>query len=183
MGLVFVVFTLVRTKLPHYTLPAFPWIAAWLACELDRAGIEDRRFRRWALGAAAVLGLVAGVALPWASRRVIAHDLHRVATPLLQPRTAVATLGFHEPSIYWYLRPDEGPWVRHLQTTEEAARFMGEPGPRMIVVLGHPKGVASQLEERFPDAHATEARGWSPVNGKVVRLRVLVRGGDVRDEE
>ena len=32
--LMFVVFTLVRTKLPHYTLPAFPILAFWLALRL-----------------------------------------------------------------------------------------------------------------------------------------------------
>ena len=175
-ALVFVVFTLVRTKLPHYTLPAFPWIAAWLACELDRAGTDSRRFLRLAGGAALVLGLLAGVALPWASRFVVARDLHRVAAPLLQQRMAVATLGFQEPSIYWYLRPNDGPWVRHLQTEDEAARFLAEPGPRMLVALGYRRTAASRLGERFPDAHVEEAGGWSPVNGRVIRLKVIVRG-------
>jgi 4-amino-4-deoxy-L-arabinose transferase-like glycosyltransferase len=175
-ALVFVVFTVVRTKLPHYTLPAFPWIAVWLACELDRAGTDHRRFLRLAGGAALVLGLLAGIALPWASRFIIARDLQRVAVPLLQQRMAVATLGFQEPSIYWYLRPNDGPWVRHLQTEDEATRFLAEPGPRMIVVLGDLTTTASRLEDRFPGARSTKARGWNPVNGKVVVLRVIVRG-------
>lgn len=175
VALVFVVFTLVRTKLPHYTLPAFPWLAAWLACALDRAGTPPRRFASLAGGATLVLGLLAGIALPWASRFVIARDLHRVATPLLQPRMAVATLGFQEPSTYWYLRPDDGPWIRHLETEDDANRFLAEPGPRMIVVLGYLKAVASRLEARFPDTHASVARGWSPVNGKIVSVRVITR--------
>lgn len=174
-ALVFVVFTLVRTKLPHYTLPAFPWIAAWLACELDRAGMNRRRFLRLAGGAALVLGLVAGIALPWASRFLIARDLQRVAAPLLQQGMPVATLGFQEPSIYWYLRPDDGPWVRHLQTEDEAARFLADPGPRMILMLGPLKEFVSRLEGLFPDARASEARGWNPVNGRIVSVHVIAR--------
>ncbi len=174
-ALVFVVFTLVRTKLPHYTLPAFPWIAAWLACELDRVGMDPRRFLRLAGVSALVLGLLAGIALPRASRIVIARDLQRVAAPLLQPRMAVATLGFQEPSIYWYLRPDDGPWVRHLQTEDDAARFLAQPGPRMVLVLGQLRAVASRLEGRFPDARTALAQGWNPVNGRIVAVHVIER--------
>ncbi len=32
--IVFAVFSCVRTKLPHYTMPAFPCIALWLALQL-----------------------------------------------------------------------------------------------------------------------------------------------------
>ena len=88
---------------------------------------------------------------------------------------AVATLGFQEPSIYWYLRPDDGPWVRHLQTEDDAARFLAHPGPRMVLVLGQLKAVASRLEGRFPDARTALAQGWNPVNGRIVSVHVIER--------
>ena len=43
---VFVVFTLIRTKLPHYTLPAFPLIALWLGKTLALDGTDTARIRR-----------------------------------------------------------------------------------------------------------------------------------------
>jgi 4-amino-4-deoxy-L-arabinose transferase-like glycosyltransferase len=36
-ALVFAVFTMVRTKLPHYTLPAFPLLSLWLAMRITQA--------------------------------------------------------------------------------------------------------------------------------------------------
>jgi 4-amino-4-deoxy-L-arabinose transferase-like glycosyltransferase len=172
-ALVFVVFTLVRTKLPHYTLPAFPWLAAWLGCELDRGGMTSRAMARLAGGAALVLGLLAGVVVPWASTRLIAHDMAKAAVPLLRPGMAVATLGFQEPSVYWYLRPDGGPWVRHLEDEPEAIRFMEEGGPRMLVVSD--SAVASRVAARFPDVRRGEAAGWNPVRGRRVTLWLLAR--------
>ena len=43
-GIIFVIFTLVSTKLPHYTLPAFPLLALLLAPVWNQgAAVESRR--------------------------------------------------------------------------------------------------------------------------------------------
>ena len=173
-ALVFVVFTLVRTKLPHYTLPAFPLLAVWLAVQLDREGIPGRRVARRAGIAALALAGLAGAILPWVSPRLIARDLQRVAHPLVGPGCAVATVGFGEPSVYWYLRPDDGPWVRHLADEAEATAFLREPGPRLLVVSD--PALADALAVRFPAAERASASGWNPVNGRRVRLSLLATG-------
>ena len=173
-ALVFVVFTLVRTKLPHYTLPAFPLLAVWLAVQLDREGIPARRLARIAGGAALVLALLAGVILPWVSSRLVARELQRVATPLIRPGCAVATVGFGEPSVYWYLRPDDGPWVRHLADDAEAEAFLRSPGPRLVVVSDPSR--ADALAARVPGLKRANASGWSPVNGRRVGLSLLAGG-------
>lgn len=172
-ALVFVVFTLVRTKLPHYTLPAFPLLAAWLARALDREGMAPARLARLGGGAALVLGCVAGVGLPWAAPRLLARDVARAAAPWMKPGCAVATLGYQEPSLYWSLRPDDGPWVRHLASEAEASDFLRQPGPRLLVVSD--PGVAGRLEAGDPGLQRAEARGWNPVNGRSVRLALLGR--------
>ncbi len=53
-AIIFLIFTLVKTKLPHYTLPAFPLIALFLArhwtpegaalSKAPTAAVENRRF-------------------------------------------------------------------------------------------------------------------------------------------
>jgi hypothetical protein len=86
---------------------------------------------------------------------------------------AVATLGFQEPSVYWYLHPDDGPWVRHLEDEPEAIRFMEGGGPRMLVVSD--SAVASRVAARFPDVRRGEAAGWNPVRGRRVSLWLLAR--------
>jgi len=52
-GLVFLVFTLVRTKLPHYTLPAFPGLALWLARVEAAGGLKG-----WRVGKPVILAVV-----------------------------------------------------------------------------------------------------------------------------
>src|SRR5260370_16840541 len=39
IGIIFIIFTLVKTKLPHYTLPAFPLLALLLPRHWHRASI------------------------------------------------------------------------------------------------------------------------------------------------
>jgi 4-amino-4-deoxy-L-arabinose transferase-like glycosyltransferase len=52
--IVFVVFSLVKTKLPHYTMPAFPCMALWLALQL-RAEANAFAWFQWRFAAMVVL--------------------------------------------------------------------------------------------------------------------------------
>src|SRR5436309_8806287 len=44
IAIIFIIFTLVSTKLPHYTLPAFPLLALLLARHWQEAALPNRRF-------------------------------------------------------------------------------------------------------------------------------------------
>ena len=99
----------------------------------------------------------------------------RVATPLLRPGCAVATVGFNEPSVYWYLRPDDGPWVRHLADEAEAEAFLRGAGPRLLVMSD--PSLADALAARVPGLQRTNASGWNPVNGRRVGLALLAGKG------
>ncbi|MDQ2660220.1 MAG: hypothetical protein M3Y03_07340, partial [Verrucomicrobiota bacterium] len=57
-AVIFLIFTLVRTKLPHYTLPAFPLLALLLAKTLSPLTNTARFVRRTAF-----VGLVGGMAI------------------------------------------------------------------------------------------------------------------------
>ena len=172
---VFVVFTLIRTKLPHYTLPAFPLIALWLGKTLALDGTESSRIRRLAIPAALILVLIGGPGVGHFAQRLPVPRLAQDCRPWIGPTTEIATLGFDEPSVYWYFRPSGGPWVRHLRDESEALEFLARPGSRICVL---PEGEAfHRLGSRFPELRAPAASGFNPANGKRVTLRALVRTG------
>lgn len=170
---VFVVFTLIRTKLPHYTLPAFPLIALWLGKALAIDPSAFRIFRRMAVTTALVLGLVAGPGLWLFGRMLPVPPLAEAVRSRIGPKTEIATLGFAEPSVYWYFRPTGGPWVRHLDDEAQALEFLGRSGSRLCIL---PEGESfGRLTARFPELQTLRADGFNPANGKRVGLRILLR--------
>ena len=172
---VFLVFTLIRTKLPHYTLPAFPLMALWLGKTIAERPQCHRSFRRFTAITLAVLLLVA---LPGAwmfSSLLPVPRLARELRPWTHPSTELASLEFHEPSLYWYVRPTGGPWIRHLGDEAAAREFLAQPGSRICVL---PDGeVFRRLASTFPELRRVGAGGFNPANGKRVELRALVRIG------
>jgi 4-amino-4-deoxy-L-arabinose transferase-like glycosyltransferase len=147
-ALVFAVFTLAATKLPHYTLPAFPCLALWLA---RRAAAP----RRWAWGVAAMtcLAAVAIALFPFARSRMLAANLWREAEPVLRPDTQVAALGFEEPSLVWEFRRVVTNPVQFI-ALPQAAAFLRGPAPRCLVL---------------PTKDWDDARFIHPAGARVVR--------------
>ncbi len=79
-----VAFSLAANKLPHYVLPALPFVAAWLGRAADRLWEQDRVSPpRWAAPLAGALGGGALAVLAWLAGR------SRLA-PFLPPATAAA---------------------------------------------------------------------------------------------
>ena len=58
-AVIVVIFTIVKTKLPHYILPAFPLLSILLARHWLASGATERTLRRWSLLTAAVMVCVA----------------------------------------------------------------------------------------------------------------------------
>ena len=102
--LVFVVFSCVRTKLPHYTMPAFPCLALWLALQINR---EDNSFawfgKRFAAMTLLILVLMLGLA-PVARNYLLTENLWRKVKPLVRAETKVGCFGYTEPSLVWKFR-------------------------------------------------------------------------------
>src|SRR5436305_11767934 len=70
IAIIFIIFTLIKTKLPHYTLPAFPLLALLLARHWQGAAIANRRsrFRTMAIVTAFVWVAIALVIPPMVAR-------------------------------------------------------------------------------------------------------------------
>ncbi len=176
--LVLVVFSLVRTKLPHYTLPAYPLLAVWIATRLAADGAPARGVVLKAGGQIAVVAAIAFFGTPLLRERLPVRGLVAEASPWIDPGSEVATVGFDEPSAVWYLRARTRGFVRHLKP-DELDEFLAGKGPRLCLVAEGPK-TADPLS-RWSGLRRFESSGINIANGKAVRLRLLVREADPLD--
>jgi 4-amino-4-deoxy-L-arabinose transferase-like glycosyltransferase len=169
--LVFGIFTLSRTKLPHYTLPAFPMLALLIAAWWERARSEEV-FRKAVAATSGSLLLVAlcGSALmrPWFPTEALFEQVR----PLLRPEMKLASVDYHEPSLVWTFRREIAGFHTPLKASK-AARWLAEPGPRLLVLP------ADRVEELFPSMPAGverfESRGFWLTKGRWVELALLAK--------
>lgn len=101
---VFVVFTLVKTKLPHYTIPAFPVISLWLARQIS----GEKKLPAWFVSRLAavtvfILVLTLGV-FSYARGSLLTLNLWQAARPYVAPATKIGCYGYIEPSLVWKFR-------------------------------------------------------------------------------
>ena len=126
IAVIFVIFTLVSTKLPHYTLPAFPLLALLLARHWHQESpVETRRFlfRTIAVATACVWIAVALVVPQIVARFFPAYQLFQVSRASLQPNMQFAAVEFQEPSLVWYFRSRVQGFLTPLKK-RRAAEFM-----------------------------------------------------------
>ena len=168
VGIIFVIFTLIKTKLPHYTLPAFPLLAL-----LAAQHVESERFLKSAAIFAVCFYLAVGlVAAPFAARFFPAAELYRQARADLKPGMEFGAVDFQEPSLVWYFRSTVKGWMTPLKP-KNAADFMQKSEPRFIILPG-------QLGE---DVFANRPETWQEFStgglniakGKRVVLRLFLK--------
>lgn len=126
---VFLVFTLIQTKLPHYVLPAFPMLAVLVA--------RQAAFSQWRQGllgiSLALYLLIALVGFPAIEPEFLSKSIAKIALPLVSPETRTASINYDEQSLIWYLREKTRPFHRRLDSSG-FADFMNRPGPALCVV-------------------------------------------------
>ena len=174
-GIIFVIFTLVSTKLPHYTLPAFPLLALLLARHWNQgAAVENRRsvFPTVAIAIACVWISIAIVVPPMVARFFPAYQLFQVSRPSLQPTMQFAAVEFQEPSLVWYFRSGVQGFLTPLNK-RRAAEFMSAPNPRFIVL---PTPVAGELFANPPESwRFFTVSGFNIAKGKRVDLTLVLK--------
>lgn len=138
--LTFGIFTLSRTKLPHYTLPAFPFMALLLAMlwhwTLPDRGV--RRVHRVAVWAAGMLVALALIGFPLIRPLFPTPALHAKIRPMLTPETALGAIDYNEPSIVWSFRADIRPFMESVKE-RKAVEWITSPGPRVLILSGEMK--------------------------------------------
>jgi hypothetical protein len=175
IGIVFVIFTLIATKLPHYTLPAFPLLALLLARHWQGvAAIKNHGslFRTIAISAACFWIAIALVIPPLVTRFFPAYQLFQESRSYLQPNMQFASVEFEEPSLVWYFRSRVQSFLTRLNK-KNAVDFMSRSGPRFVVV---PTALVQTLFPNHPQAwRAFSTRGFNIAKGKRVDLTLVLK--------
>jgi 4-amino-4-deoxy-L-arabinose transferase-like glycosyltransferase len=131
--IVFVVFSCVRTKLPHYTMPAFPCIALWLALQIGRQ--QDalawcgKRFAGMAIFILAVMLVFFSMARPY----ILTENLWGKLRPEVRAETKVGCFAYTEPSLVWKFRSVITNTVT-LGSAKQEASFLTNTPPYILVL-------------------------------------------------
>ena len=168
-GVTFIVFTLVKTKLPHYTLPAFPLLALLLARMLlaeNSAGF----LRKCAIATASALFAIALVVPPFIAHIFPAYALFEKSREGLKPEMEFGAVDFMEPSLVWYFRSRAKGFLTPLKK-RETPDFMAKPGPRFVVL---PSDNAVLLEPPG-SGKMFSIHGFNIPKGKNVDLTLLLK--------
>jgi 4-amino-4-deoxy-L-arabinose transferase-like glycosyltransferase len=173
IAIIFTIFTFVSTKLPHYTLPAFPLLALLLARHW-RPAANGRRsvFARIALTTACVWIVIALVVPPTVSRFFPAYQLFQVSRASLETNMQFAAVEFQEPSLVWYFRSRVKGFLMPLNK-RRAAEFMSDPDPRFIVL---PTPVAGAVFQNPPQAwRFFTVSGFNIAKGKRIDVTLVMK--------
>lgn len=169
---VFALFSGLRTKLPHYTFPAFPALTILWAHLWVKEGLPGRPL---ALGASfmVILSLVVSfIVFPHISDSFVSKNLVQKCAPALTADMKLASVNYNEPSLVWYFRKYLKPWHQALNEAE-ILPFMRREGPRACVV---PTELAGRLWDPLPAGwRRVQAQGWNIAKGKPVDITALIK--------
>lgn len=168
-AVVFVVFSLVVTKLPHYTVPAFPCIALWLALRLAGEPNFDAWFGKRIAGMAIFIAVLMFGFFPFARHYFLTENLWRAVRGQVRPETKVGCYGFTESSLVWRFRTVITNTVV-LGEEKHAADFLTNPPPCILVL-------PTRDLAKLPDTNGLQihARGLDIVKFKNWDLTAIVR--------
>jgi 4-amino-4-deoxy-L-arabinose transferase-like glycosyltransferase len=169
--IVFVVMSLVKTKLPHYTLPAFPLLSLLFARHLFH--ISSPQFaKRCAIGAVATVLAVDFIAFPLLAPTFPSAQLYKMSRNDLLPEMDFANIDYAEPSVVWYFRSRAHGFFRGLNP-DQLEQFMNFPGPRFAIV---PTSVAQAFSAKIhPDWKTYRAHGFTIVKGRPTDLTLILK--------
>jgi 4-amino-4-deoxy-L-arabinose transferase-like glycosyltransferase len=167
-GIIFVIFSLIKTKLPHYTLPAFPLLALLIA----RHVVSERFLKTAAIAVGSVYLALALIAAPFADRFFPAVQLYRQARADLKSEMEFGAIEFQEPSLVWYFRSNVHGWMTPLKS-KGAAGFMQKNGARFVILP------SEMAEDAFPNPPQGWKRfstaGFNLAKGKRADLTLLLK--------
>lgn len=178
-GLIFVVFSLMVTKLPHYTLPAFPFLALVFVRRWKSVGLPENSLTKlgWIMGIAlaALTAVFVPIAMANHATPSPVGELVRMAGSDLKPETEFALVDFQEPNAIWEMRRVVKGYGRVIDDSEPAS-FLDQPGPRAVIL-------SSDLWRRFRFLHATsqpswkvyEAGGFNAAKGRFIDLTLVMK--------
>jgi 4-amino-4-deoxy-L-arabinose transferase-like glycosyltransferase len=182
IAIIFIIFTLIKTKLPHYTLPAFPLLALLLARHWQEAAVVNSerlrergrrsRFMTMAIVTGCVWIAIALAIPPMVARLFPAYQLFQESGASLQPNMQFASVEFEEPSLVWYFRSRLKGFLTPLNR-RRAPEFMSAPGSRFVIL---PTSLAGTLFANRPtDWQTFSTSGFNIAKGKRVDLTLVLK--------
>ncbi len=174
IAIIFIIFTLIKTKLPHYTLPAFSLLALLLARHWQGASIANRRssFNAIAIVTTCMWIAIALVIPPMVAPFFPAYQLFQKSRAALQLNMQFASVEFEEPSLVWYFRSRVKGFLTPLNR-RRAPEFMTAPGSRFVVL---PTPAAGTLFANGPaDWQTFSTSGFNIAKGKRVDLTLVLK--------
>lgn len=163
--LTFAIFTASRTKLPHYTLPAFPFLALLLAMWWKDAR-SSLLWRKTAVFTIAVFTVVPLFVFPIAKALSATESLLPLLDKELTAESAVALVDFREPSMVWSLRSKMSGFPEFIDEAS-VKDWLARPGPR-ICILSIEAAARIGVTSNIP-----EAAGWNFAKGKRLTLATV----------
>jgi 4-amino-4-deoxy-L-arabinose transferase-like glycosyltransferase len=168
-AVILVIFSLVKTKLPHYTLPAFPLLSLLLA---RHCVATERSWKRCAIVTTCVYLAIALVAPPFAAQFFPAAQLYRESRDYLRPEMEFGAVGYTEPSLVWYFRSRVKGWMTTLDA-DNAVQFMEKGGPRFVIL---PTELATKVYPIPPSTWKTFSTGGLNIaKGKRADLTLVLK--------
>jgi 4-amino-4-deoxy-L-arabinose transferase-like glycosyltransferase len=161
---VFAVFTLVQTKLPHYTLPCYPMLAILVA----RTAAQDRRFKTVLVAATILFSLIALPGFKTIEPFFLSKTVAVKALPFITPETRTGSLNYDEQSLIWYLRSKTHPFHLRLDSGQ-FENFMNAPGPA-ICVANNESLATVKID---PTWHTFNVSGYNFARWKLQSLPIL----------
>ena len=174
VAIIFIIFSVIKTKLPHYTLPAFGLLALLLARHRQETVTASRRsfFATVAVTTASIWIAFALIIPPLVARFFPAYQLLQVSHAFLKPNMQFASVAFEEPSLVWYFRSRVNGFLTP-SNERRATEFMSSSGPRFIIL---PMPVAGSV---FSNASRTwkffTVSGFNVAKGKRVDLTMVLK--------
>ncbi len=176
---IFLIFSLVKTKLPHYTLPAFPLLSLLLARHWLAQGTAPSKapfFARTAVITASVYLALALFVFPFCGRFSPARELYVAAKSDLRPAMQFGAIGYNEPSLVWYFRKRVQGFLHPALNAKRARRFMDEKGGRFLIL---PSAMVAEIYPTVPERWKIfRAQGINIAKGKRVDLALVLKEGD-----
>jgi len=169
-AIIFIIFSLVKTKLPHYTLPAFAFLSLLLARHWPQ---KEAAFFKWIAAATACLWIAIALVVPsLVAGSFPAYALFRQSRTYLQPQMEFGAVGYNEPSLVWYFRSRMNGWMRTLDAMS-AAQFMEKDGPCFVVL---PTKLGAKAFATVPPGWKTfSVRGFNLAKGKHIDLTLVLK--------
>jgi hypothetical protein len=169
-AIIFCVFTLAKTKLPHYTLPALPLLALLLARVLVA---KSTSFLKYCAIATTIVFAAVALFVPLLVAPLFpARELFLKSRDYLEPKMEFATVDFNEPSLVWYFRGRVKTFMTQLDR-RSIVGFMAKTGPRFAIL---PTPTATEvLSERARNWKTFSASGFNLVKGKRIELTLILK--------